>query len=53
MNIQHSSRTDDWHTPEYIIKLINQVLIHIDLDPASDNIANQIIQKHLRKYFQQ
>lgn len=41
MNIQHSSRNDDWRTPPSIIELVHQVLGEIDLDPASSELANQ------------
>lgn len=44
MNIQHSSRNDTWFTPVSIIKMARAVLGQIDLDPASDAIANQDVQ---------
>jgi hypothetical protein len=40
MNIQHSSRNDDWQTPLLILNMVHQVLGHIDLDPASSDQAN-------------
>lgn len=43
MNIQHSSRTDLWYTPVDIIDKVKKVLGDIDLDPASDVIANRTI----------
>lgn len=43
MNIQHSSRTDRWFTPAQIILMIKQVLGEIDLDPASEELANKPI----------
>ena len=44
MNILHSSRTDRWFTPEYLIEMIKAVLGDIDLDPASEELANRAIQ---------
>lgn len=41
--ILHSSRSDEWYTPSYIIQLTTKVLGSIDLDPASCEIANQIV----------
>lgn len=43
MNVQHSSRTDRWFTPVYIIEMVKEVLGPIDLDPASEEEANEII----------
>jgi hypothetical protein len=43
MNIQHSSRQDNWGTPFKILQIVNRVLGSIDLDPASSNDANEII----------
>lgn len=43
MNIQHSSRTDRWFTPMHIIKKIHNVLGNIDLDPASEPVAQERI----------
>jgi hypothetical protein len=43
MLIQHSSKTDRWFTPLYIIEMIKEVLGEIDLDPASEEKANAII----------
>jgi hypothetical protein len=40
MNIQHSSRTDQWWTPIDIISRATEVLGGIDLDPATDERAN-------------
>lgn len=42
-NIQHSSKTDRWFTPPHIIEMVKEVLGEIDLDPASEEKANQII----------
>jgi hypothetical protein len=43
MNIQHSSRTDQWFTPAPIITLVKKVLGNIDLDPASSELANVLV----------
>lgn len=40
MNIQHSSRADDWMTPIWVIDKVKAVLGSIDLDPASSMVAN-------------
>jgi hypothetical protein len=41
MNIQHSSRNDDWMTPVDIIRRVKLVLKEIDFDPASSYQANE------------
>lgn len=41
MNIQHSSRSDSWMTPDWVLDLVRKVLGTIDLDPASSYEANQ------------
>lgn len=43
MNIQHSSRTDQWFTPQDIINRATYVLQGIDFDPASSIAANKRI----------
>lgn len=43
MNVQHSSRSDSWRTPKYIVDMCRSVLQTIDLDPASDPHANKIV----------
>ncbi len=43
MNIQHSSRTDQWFTPQWIVDKVRLVLGDIDLDPASSPLANERI----------
>ncbi len=40
MNIQHSSRTDEWYTPADILERVRKVLGTIHLDPASCAEAN-------------
>ncbi len=51
MLVQHSSKHSNWITPSYIIKMVTEVLGEIELDPASDNIANEIVQA--KKYYTQ
>lgn len=41
MNIQHSSITDRWFTPPDVLERARQVLGMIDLDPASEDAANE------------
>ena len=43
MNIQHSSRTDEWGTPPDIIAAVHEVLGCIDLDPCSSEKWNQTV----------
>ena len=40
MNIQHSSRTDEWYTPLDTILRARQALGGINFDPASSAVAN-------------
>lgn len=40
MNIQHSSRSDEWYTPIAILTRAQCVLGSIDFDPASDAFGN-------------
>lgn len=42
-NIQLSSRSDEWYTPDWLVDLVHQVLPTIDLDPASCEQANSHI----------
>ncbi len=44
MNVMHSCRNDDWKTPVDILRRCRMVLGDIDLDPASDDDANQRVQ---------
>lgn len=44
MNIQHSSRSDAWETPDHILDKVKRVLGRIDLDPASSSKANKRVQ---------
>ena len=49
MNIQHSSQSDLWYTPQNIVEKSRNVLGHIDLDPASDEYGNARVKA--RRYF--
>jgi len=40
-NIQHSSRTDNWGTPDNVIALVHRVIGYPDLDPASSAVHNE------------
>ena len=40
MNVQHSSRTDEWYTPLDILTRVQATLGQIDFDPASSAVAN-------------
>lgn len=40
MNIKHSSKSNLWYTPQWIIGAATKTLGHIDLDPASDEFGN-------------
>lgn len=44
MNVQHSSRTDRWYTPTWVLEKARRVLGIIDLDPASEAAANTRVQ---------
>lgn len=43
MNIQHSTRSDSWYTPAWIIEKVKNVLGEIDFDPASCVEANMTV----------
>jgi hypothetical protein len=43
MNIQHSSESNDWYTPKWIIDKVYQVLGRVDFDPASNAEANEVV----------
>lgn len=43
MNIQHSSRSDEWFTPKWLMEAIQEVIGPIELDPASSKEANIIV----------
>jgi ParB family chromosome partitioning protein len=47
--ILHSSKSDEWFTPNCIVDLAREVLGTIDLDPASCEAANEIVKA--TKYF--
>ena len=38
-----NAKTDKWFTPPYIIEMVKEVLGEIDLDPASEPIANETV----------
>lgn len=42
-NVQHSSESNEWCTPEPYIEAARTVMGSIDLDPASCALANQIV----------
>lgn len=42
-----SSKSNDWYTPEYLIKNVKEVLGRIDIDPASNYTANKWIDARL------
>lgn len=44
MNVQHSSRSDEWYTPVTILERVHKVLAYIDFDPASSYAANTRVQ---------
>lgn len=43
MLIQHSSETQEHYAPEFIVEASRNLLGNIDLDPASNSIANKIV----------
>ena len=45
-NIQHSSKSNEWYTPTFIIELVHEVIGYPDLDPASSHHANQVVKAH-------
>lgn len=42
--IPETVQSDQWHTPEWLIKIAREILGNIDLDPASNPVAQQTIQ---------
>lgn len=42
-NILHSSENNEWYTPLEYIELVYAVMVTIDLDPASSEKANEIV----------
>lgn len=44
MNIKHSSKSAEWFTPAPILNVVKRVLGSIDLDPASNELANKEVQ---------
>lgn len=42
-HVSHNSGENEWYTPKYLIDAAKKVMGSIDLDPASCEIANQIV----------
>ncbi len=42
-NVKHSSDTNEWYTPAYIIEMVREVMGSIDLDPASCPLAQETV----------
>lgn len=51
VHIQHNSGNQEWYTPEWIIEAARLTMGRIDLDPASNPIANEWIRA--TQYFTQ
>jgi phage N-6-adenine-methyltransferase len=49
MLVQHMSNSEEWYTPAYLIHLVKDTLGEIELDPASCELANNVVQAH--KYY--
>lgn len=45
--VMHSSVNSEWGTPAHVIALAREVLGTIDLDPASDVLANETVKANL------
>lgn len=45
--VLHSSKTSEWYTPNVYIDGVREVLGHIDVDPASNDIANLTVKADL------
>jgi hypothetical protein len=43
MNIQHSSRSDEWYTPKWVMDLVHKVIGYPTFDPASSLEANEVV----------
>lgn len=46
LNTKHSHASHDWCTPPQLIQMVRDVLVEIDLDPASSPEANQTVNAH-------
>ena len=44
VHVSHNSGENEWYTPRHIIESVRAVMGEIDLDPASSEMANDIIQ---------
>ena len=44
VHVSHNSGENEWYTPKHIIESVKAVMGEIDLDPASSELANDIIQ---------
>lgn len=45
----HTSKSNDWYTPEIYLKAARRVMGTIELDPASSSLANQLVKAE--KYY--
>lgn len=43
MNIQHSSRSNEWYTPEWVLNLVHLTIGYPELDPASCEFDNRTV----------
>lgn len=43
MDVHYSSDTPEWYTPERLVKRVGAALGSIELDPASSELANEIV----------
>tara|TARA_Y100000310_G_C20579340_1_gene762157 strand:+ start:114 stop:872 length:759 start_codon:yes stop_codon:yes gene_type:complete len=43
VHVSHNSGENEWYTPKHIIESVKAVMGEIDLDPASSELANDII----------
>ena len=44
VHVSHNSGENEWYTPKHIIESVKAVMGEIDLDPASSEMANGIVQ---------